>query len=187
MKIGCVIMASGFGRRFGGNKLSQTVDGVSLIEHALSAVPAEKFEKVVVVTQYPQITELAEKHGFIPLYNAHPEHGQSESIHIGLQALQDCDGILFQVADQPKLQKESVASLVDFFCEYPGKIVALSHEGHRGNPCLFPARFFSELMDIKGDHGGNVVIHAHKDDLLLWEVNSIELSDVDTPEQLKKL
>ena len=64
MKIGCVLMAAGLGRRFGENKL--TVDlgcGETLINYALSAIPRDKLHRVVVVTQYPQVAALAEKCG----------------------------------------------------------------------------------------------------------------------------
>lgn len=95
MKIGCVLMAAGFGRRFGGNKLQAEFDGgATLIQCALSAIPHDKLAQVVVVTQYPQVAELARKYGFTALPNPHPEVGQSESIRIGLQALQDCDAVL---------------------------------------------------------------------------------------------
>ena len=112
MKIGCVLMAAGLGRRFGENKL--TVDlgcGETLINYALSAIPGDKLHRVVVVTQYPQVAALAEKYSFTPLHNPYPERGQSESIRIGLAALSDCDAVMFQVADQPPLQKETVAAL----------------------------------------------------------------------------
>ena len=58
MKIGCVVMAAGNARRFGENKLAAALDGRSLILRALEAVPAEQFEKVVVVTQYPEVMRL---------------------------------------------------------------------------------------------------------------------------------
>ena len=54
-KIGCVVMAAGNARRFGENKLAAQLRGRSLILRALEAVPAEKFDKVVVVTQYPEV------------------------------------------------------------------------------------------------------------------------------------
>ena len=54
-KIGCVVMAAGNARRFGDNKLAAQLRGRSLILRALEAVPAEKFDKVVVVTQYPEV------------------------------------------------------------------------------------------------------------------------------------
>lgn len=69
---------------------------------------------MVVVTQYPQVAALAEKYSFTPLHNPYPERGQSESIRIGLAALSDCDAVMFQVADQPRLQKETVADLIGF-------------------------------------------------------------------------
>ena len=52
-------MAAGNARRFGENKLAAALDGRSLILRALEAVPAEQFEKVVVVTQYPEVMRLA--------------------------------------------------------------------------------------------------------------------------------
>ena len=36
MEIGCVLMASGFGRRFGSNKLLLPVEGVPLVQRALT-------------------------------------------------------------------------------------------------------------------------------------------------------
>ena len=91
------------------------------------------------------------------------------------------------MADQPLLRRESVAELIDFYRRNPGHIVGLGHGGQRGNPCIFPARFFPELLKIEGDRGGNVVIRQHEDDLLLYEVPADELRDVDTQEALAQL
>lgn len=188
MKIGCVLMAAGFGRRFGGNKLTAELGcGETLIDRALSTIPADKLDRVVVVTQYPQVAAPAEKYGFTSLHNPHPERGQSESIRIGLAALEDCDAVLFLVADQPKLQKETVSRLLDFAAAHPDRIVGLGHNGRRGNPCLFPARFFPELLSLEGDVGGSAVIKRHLDDLLLFEAPETELRDVDTKEALEAL
>lgn len=187
MGLGCVVLAAGYGSRFGENKLLADVGGTPMVERALQAVPAALFDAVVVVTQYEAVANLAKAYGFTPIINAHPEWGQSHSLHLGVQALAHCDGILFQVADQPDLRRESVASLVEFFLAHPDSIVGLSHQGQRGNPCLFPARFYPELLLVEGDRGGNMVIRAHEEDLLLYEVPANELLDVDTPEQLCSL
>ena len=50
-----------------------------------------------------------------------------------------------------------------------------------------PARLFPELLALQGDHGGNQVIRRHEEDLLLWEVPALELTDVDTPQVLAQL
>ena len=183
-KPGCVVLAAGSARRFGGNKLTAAVAGVTLIRRALSAVPAERFSQVAVVTQYPEIWELAKEFSFTPVWNDVPEAGVSRSIALGLAALGNCPGALFLVADQPLLRRESVDALVTLWLEKPDGIAALGHGGVRGNPCLFPARLFPELRALQGDRGGAAVIRRHEDLLTLLEVDPRELQDADTPEAL---
>lgn len=187
LKIGCVLMAAGNARRFGDNKLAAQLRGRSLILRALEAVPAEMFDSVVVVTQYPEIMRLVKEFRFSAIHNEHPDWGISHTIRLGLTALRDCDGVLFLVSDQPLLQRESVAELVRLWKRQPDRIAALAHGGVRGNPCLFPARFFPELLELREDHGGNTVIRRHEDALVLLEVGAQELTDVDTPEALAEI
>ena len=183
-KPGCVVLAAGSASRFGGNKLTAAVEGIALIRRALSAVPAERFSRVTVVTQYPEIRDLAEAFSFTPVWNDAPEAGVSRSIALGLGAIGDCPGALFLVADQPLLRRESVNALVTLWGEKPEGIAALGHRGVRGNPCLFPARLFPELLALTGDRGGAAVFRRHEDLLSLLEVDPRELQDADTPEAL---
>lgn len=187
LKLGCVVMAAGNARRFGENKLAAEVRGRSLIRRALEAVPAEKFDRVVVVTQYPEVIALAVEFDFDALRNEHPDWGISHTIELGLGALSECDGVLFLVSDQPFLNQKSVRELVELWRSHPEKIAALAHDGVRGNPCLFPARFFPELLELREDHGGNTVIRRHEEDLVLLEVRQEELTDVDTASALEGL
>lgn len=186
-KLGCVVMAAGNARRFGANKLAAGVGGRSLILRALEAVPAEEFETVAVVTQYPEVLDLAEKFRFRAVRNEHPDWGISHTIRLGLEALGPCDGAMFLVSDQPLLKRESVRALAELWRAQPERIAALAHGGVRGNPCLFPARFFPELRELREDHGGNTVIRRHEEDLVLLETAEEELTDVDTPESLREL
>ena len=188
LRVGCLLMAAGNAERFGENKLlCAAIDGRSLIEHALDTIPRECFARTLVVTQYPEITALAKERGFETLENEHPERGQSETIRLGTRALSDCDAICFMVADQPLLRRETLAREVDFFSSHREHIVALGHNGVRGNPCLFPARFFPELLALEGDVGGGAVIRKHLDTLLLFPADERELRDVDTKEALAAL
>jgi len=180
-------MAAGNARRFGDNKLAAELRGRSLIRRTLEAVPPEEFEKVVVVTQYPEVLALAEEFHFAAQRNEHPDRGISRTISLGLAQLEDMDGIMFLVSDQPLLRRESVKALAELWRSHPDRLAALAHGGVRGNPCVFPARFFPELRDLREDHGGNTVIRRHEEDLLLLEVPPDELTDVDTPEALEKL
>ena len=187
LKLGCVVMAAGNARRFGENKLAAEIRGRSLISRALEAVPGECFASVAVVTQYPGAMELAERFRFTAIRNRHPDWGISHTIELGLAELGDLDGAMFLVSDQPLLKRESVEALLDLWRSQPEKIAALAHGGVRGNPCIFPSRFFRELRQLREDHGGNTVIRRHEEDLILLEVRQEELTDVDTPAALEAL
>ena len=76
---------------------------------------------------------------------------------------------------------------MDLYRRHPSHIVALGHNGVRGNPCLFPARFFPELRALREDHGGSTVIRRHEDSLLLYDVPARQLADVDTRAALDAL
>lgn len=187
VKLGCVVMAAGNARRFGENKLAAQLRGRSLILRALEAVPAGDLQTTVVVTQYPEIMRLAGEFHFSAVHNDHPEYGISHTIELGLTALRDCEGAMFMVSDQPLLRRESVAALARFWREQPDKPAALAHGGVRGNPCVFPARLYPELLALTEDHGGNTVIRRHEGDLRLLEAPEEELTDVDTAEALDEL
>ena len=56
MKLGCVIMASGEGKRFGSNKMLADIYGEPLIQRTIESVP--KGFDVVVTTRWPQVAEI---------------------------------------------------------------------------------------------------------------------------------
>lgn len=187
LRIGCLVMAAGSSRRFGRDKLSAEVGGKTLLRRALEAVPAEEFHRITVVTQYDGAAALAESFGFDVVRNDRPQYGLSRTVRLGTEAMADCDAILYQVADQPLLERGTVRRELEFFRAHPDCIVGLSHNGVRGNPCVFPRRFFPELTALEGDVGGNVVIRAHPEALLLFEAPAAELQDVDTVEALARV
>lgn len=187
MKIALVLMASGAGRRFGANKLLQTVDGLPLVRRVMAACPPELFAPALVVSRYPEILSLAEELGYTPIFNSGADEGISATVRLGTAAAQaaGADGALFAVADQPWLTRESVERVMAAFASHPDTIPALGWQGKKGNPCLFPREFFPELSALTGDTGGGAVIKAHRDRLRLVEAGDpAELLDVDTPADL---
>lgn len=187
-RIGCVLMAAGNARRFGENKLSRKLNGVSLIDRALQCIPKEKLQKIVVVSQYDEVINKAKSMGFDALKNEHPDFGISHTIKLGLEKNDDCDAVMFLVSDQPLLKKESVSQMIDFYQKNCDCIVGMSYNNVRGNPCIFPKCYFNELRELTEDCGGNTVIRKHEDKLKLFSAtHPDELSDIDTKEDLDKL
>ncbi len=187
LSAGCLLMAAGNASRFGENKLTARFDGQSLFSLALAAIPKELFARVTVVSQYPALLEEAARTGFDTILNDRPQDGVSRTIRLGTQAMADCDGILYMVADQPLLRAGTVRRVVDVWRAHPECIAAAAHNGNRGNPCLFPARFFPELCALEADRGGSSVIRRHEDALLLVEAGERELFDCDTKQALEIL
>ena len=58
MKLGCVIMASGEGKRFGSNKMLADIYGKPLIARTIDSVP-RGFD-VVVSTRWPEVAQICE-------------------------------------------------------------------------------------------------------------------------------
>lgn len=186
-RIGCLIMAAGNAARFGENKLLAKYHGKPLIVHAFTCVTPELFDRVCVVTQYAQIKSLAESRGFEVIENDRPEDGISRTIRLGTEAMADCDAILYLVADQPLLQKSSVEKIVDTWKQDPTRIVGAASGERRGNPNIFPARFFPELCVLEGQRGGSRIISAHEEDFLPVQIGAQELFDCDTKQELLEL
>lgn len=188
ISVGCVVMAAGNAVRFGKNKLAAVLDGRTLLRRALDTVPTEQLQAVAAVVQDSAAEDLVRRYGFLCLRNDRPELGQSRTIRLGTEALQEtCRAIVYLVADQPLLRRESVETLIGVWHENPDRIVAAARGGVRGNPCVFPAEFFPELCALTGDVGGSAVIRRHEDRLLLVELDPRELTDVDTPDDLARL
>ncbi len=185
MKIGCVLLAAGNAERFGSNKLLTVFHGKTLIENTLESIPAELFAHIVVVTAYDRVEQLSKEAGFEVIRNAHPEYGIRHTISLGLSAMMDMDACMFCVCDQPYISKESIRRML---AEYSGGIAALSFESRRGNPVIFPKKFFGELEALGAGESGTAVIARHQDELSLYPVsNPLELADIDTAEDFTRL
>mgnify|MGYP005936681447 CR=1 FL=1 len=96
--IGCVLMAAGASSRFGADKLSARLGGVSLLRRAALAVPSERLRTVALVTARSEGRALAVEFGFRLVENTEPERGASLTVRLGLEAVRPCDAALFMTA-----------------------------------------------------------------------------------------
>lgn len=181
MKIAAVLMAAGASSRFGECKLIKKFASRPMFEYALDALPYNKLCAIAVVSGRAEILAAAEACGFVPVLNDRPEDGPPRTIRLGMEAVGDAEGIMFMVADQPLLRRESVAGEIDFFAKNANSIVAMGHGARRGNPVIFPQEFFDELKALRGERGGGAVMAAHRERIMLFQLeNGAELMDIDT-------
>ena len=186
MKIGCVLLAAGSGKRFGGDKLLYAPDGVSMAERAcrLHADIDYGARVMVVRTGDETLGALAAQYGFDAVPNPRAADGIGTSAACGMAALLErdgsLDGALFAVCDQPYLTAESVRRLLQAFQADASRIVAPECLGRRGNPVVFPRSLFREFDALHADVGGGAIIRNHPELLTLVALcDERELSDID--------
>ena len=184
-KTGCLIMASGMGIRFGGNKLMADFHGEPMILRAIHATEG-LFDKRVVVTRHEEIAKLCRDRGIEVILHNLPH--RNDTIRCGLEALGEVECCLFCPGDQPLLRWETIEELLCCWEENREKIVRPICNGEPGSPVLFPKWAFPELMSLPEGKGGGFVIKKHPDKLETRNITDPwELVDADTPEILEQL
>ena len=184
-QIGCVIMASGLGKRFGSNKLMADFHGAPLIQRALDATEG-LFAHRVVVTRHESLAALCRAKNVDVVLHDLPH--RSDTVRLGLEALPELDACLFLPGDQPLLRRETVSMLLETRKEYPDRIIRPAYEDTEGSPVLFPAWAFPALLNLPEGKGGGAVIRQHPQQVYRVSIsNPFELADADTPEALALL
>jgi len=192
MKLGIVLMASGFSQRFGSNKLLHPVAGKPMVRHALETLASvrEKLNpdiqvQIVVVSQYPEIIREALGMDMQAVDNPDSRQGISASIRHGLANLPaDTEYYGFFVADQPLLQAADLESLIRQYLLSNQGIGCVSACGNPGNPVIFSRKYLPELLALQGDSGGKPIVLAHLSDTFQYPVEDSVLADIDHLEDI---
>lgn len=181
---GCVMMASGLGRRFGGSKLMVPFLGKPLLYWALSATEG-LFSRRVVVTRNPEAAAFCAALGVETV--VHDEPGRNDTVRLGLEAVGDVERCMFCPADQPLLSRQTVESLL-LGSHAAGGIWRPAWGDTPGAPMVFPREYFEALRHLPQGKGGGVVAASHGESVRTLPVaDRRELWDIDTPENLTEL
>lgn len=186
--INSIIMASGYGRRMGGNKLILSYKNKTLVEHIIEKVMKCNFCSKVIVAKDEEVMRLARNRGITVVKNDKAYIGQSQSIKLGIKNSPKADGYMFFTADQPLLDIDTIKLLMDIFEKNSRYIIIPRYKDKHGSPVIFPIRFINELMELEGDNGGKVIINNHKEDVLYVDIKKeYVLLDVDTKEDYGRI
>lgn len=187
-RVAAVVLAAGQSSRMGAsNKLLVPVRGVPMVTQVVNAALASRCASVTVVTGYEaaRVREALAGKAVTFAHNPDFAQGLSASLQRGLRALrEDVGGAIVLLADMPRITAAHLDALIAEFETQTGIIVP-TLAGRRGNPVLWPRRFFAEMRSISGDTGARALIDLHRD-----ETRSVELCDdaiffdVDTPAEL---
>ena len=183
--VGCVIMASGLGKRFGGNKLMASFRGQPMIARILAATDGI-FDRRVVVTRHEDVAAFCREQGVEVILHNLPN--RNDTLRLGLEAVGNMDGCLFCPGDQPLLKRDTVEALVSAWQAEPEFIWRTVYGDQPGAPILFPQWAFAELRTLPEGRGGAVLAKKYPERVRLHAVRDrLELMDVDTRETLMEL
>lgn len=185
--ISAIIMASGFSRRMGENKLKLSIDGKEMYKYTLDLVAKSKLEPKILVTNDEEILAYGKKLGLSTYENPLAQEGKSGSITIGVENTpKEVEGYMFFVCDQPFVSLETLEAITAAFRKNPDCIAVPFYEGKRGAPMLFPSKYREGLLSLTKDQGGVVLLKGAP----VTEVaipRGWEHIDIDTPKDYREV
>lgn len=183
-----IIMASGFGKRMGKNKLLLDYRGKTIIEHVILASKASVLHEIILVARDSGIINIGYENKVKTVLNNNADLGQSESIKLGINNANSPDGYMFLTGDQPLITSDIINILVSRFKDNKNKIIVPLCSGKRNSPVIFPWDLAGELLELEGDRGGRDIINKYLERVEFVTVEKSELlMDIDTYEDYIKI
>jgi molybdenum cofactor cytidylyltransferase len=189
----------------GRHKLLLPLGDRPVLAHVLEAAVASQAHPIILVLGH----QAEQVRASILPYTTHPSitlvenpnylQGMSTSLRRGLQVLvtkdskkglasYSVDGALVILGDQPLMTTHVLDTLIATRQTTGKRIIAPLFNKRRGNPVLFDASLFPELMEVTGDEGGRSIIERHRHDVAMVEVgNELATYDVDTWEAYQQV
>lgn len=183
-----VVLAAGASSRLGQPKQLVTIDGRSLLLHAVDKCLSVCPLGVTVVTgaERKVVSQMLRGEAVLIVHNSAWRDGLASSILTGIACVPaDSQAVLLMLCDQPNLSTVELARLVSVWAGHPDRVVASRYGGTFGAPAIFPRAAFPMLEALRGDGGAKSVIEQLANSILV-DVPGAEL-DIDRPEDLDRL
>lgn len=190
-QIAALLLAAGRSMRMGTrNKLLCEIDGVPLVRRAANAALASHACPVMVVSGYQaeQVEAALLDRPVSIVRNPDYADGMATSLRCGLRALPaDVDAVIVMLADMPAVSAEDVDRLIAAFDPADPAVLVPEHGGRRGNPVLWPRRYFADMMAIAGDTGARGLLEQYANEVRSVPFPSASIfADVDTPATIER-
>ncbi|AMN46716.1 hypothetical protein ACG33_06320 [Steroidobacter denitrificans] len=191
-RVAALVLAAGYSSRMGEcNKLLCRIDGITLIQRAVGAACSSRACQVIVVTGHESERIEAELQGWPVsfIYNPDYSSGMASSLRRGLHALgSDAEAVIVLLADMPGIDGSTIDRMIDAFDPAQPFVLVPEYEGRRGNPILWPRRYFGDMAALSGDTGARGLLERYAQEVRSVAFDSpVILVDVDTPEALRQL
>lgn len=192
-RVAAIVLAAGRSSRLApANKLLELIDGAPIVRRVAGIALASGAGPVIVVTGFDAARVANAVHNLkvTIVHNATFEEGLSSSLRAGLSALpSDSDGTLILLGDMPAIESSDLEALMAAFAAKDRQAICVPvRHGRRGNPVLWGAAYFAEMMSLSGDVGAKPLMARHTEHVTEVAAGSDGIfADVDTPSDLARL
>ncbi len=188
-----ILLAAGYSKRFGSNKLLQALPagapeagapiGLVAAKHLLQVLP----ESIAVVRPRSQkLGKILRDAGCDTVVCKNASEGMGTSLAVGVRATSDANGWIVALADMPFIRPETIRIVMKALQE-GAAIAAPSFHGGRGHPVGFARRFLEELSSLRGDDGARKFLNEHPEWVNILEVDDPGVvRDIDKPSDLER-
>jgi len=183
-----IILASGFSKRMKTDKLLMPIKSVPLVKRVVNAASASLLDEIILIYRNDKILRLVNDK-IKTVYNNLAYLGQSAAIKKGINASdKKTEAYLFMVADQPFIDEITINKIIAMYKKNLKSIIVPLYGFQKGNPVLFPSLFKKDLLEIKGDIGGRVIINKYRDKTKYIKIDNNHIGiDIDAEKDLEQI
>jgi molybdenum cofactor cytidylyltransferase len=193
--ISAIVLAAGMSTRMGAeNKLLLPFRGTTLIGNMVDVVTGSRVGETLVILGHEAERVRAALAGKPVTFVDNPNYaeGMGSSVQAGVRAVSpQATGIMVCLTDLPLIESAELDRLIAAFeAGQAGKSIAVPcHQGQRGNPVLFSARFRDEVLGTRGPVAGcRGIVKKYPDQVIEVEMaHDHILRDIDTIEDYRRL
>jgi molybdenum cofactor cytidylyltransferase len=190
-KIRGILLAAGYSKRFGSNKLLQALPpgspeaGVPIALAAARRLLEARPDSIAVVRPRAQkLAALLRNAGCNTVVCKGAAEGMGTSLAAGVRAAADAEGWVVALADMPFIRPDTIRTVVQTVAAGAG-IAAPAYRGRRGHPVGFGRSYFEQLASLHGDDGARELLSRHAVSVALCETDDPGvLRDIDKPSDL---
>ena len=186
-----IVLAAGRSQRMGTQKLVLPFAGSTVVARVVAAFLGAPVDRVVVVIRADDAQVRAALAGCRVVFVENPDLAGDmlSSARCGLRALPPlAETVVVAPGDQPSLEPRLIRQMLAAFPTSGRGILVPVHQGRRGHPLVFAARFREELLTSHDGTGLRGLLQSHAAEVLEWlSPDAAVLEDLDTPEDYERL
>ena len=172
------VLAAGSGSRMGAPKAELRVDGVRLVDRAVTVLRDAGCRDIVAIVR-PGVAVP----GARVVVNADPERGMRSSLALAVAAVdRDLDALAVLLVDTPGVGAAAVRSVLAGWT--PGRVVVATYGGRRGHPTVMSAQLWRDALAMAAADEGARTFLASRSDLVDEVPVDGDPTDLDTPNDL---